>query len=170
MTEKFIFWAQALDNSSPDHIEVHGQGLSPDDGARRQKAVSLVSSVVKAGTRVFDSGAVQLTADRNHFVIEVPSAQRDRAGRTAPIVCYGDYDSMVGEALGDSVAVALAEFAERIGRRLQAEHLELARGSFAALKKKSSTRRLARVIGIAAVALAVLALSYWLASRGFSPR
>ena len=165
MTEKLIFWAQALDNASPDHIEMRGEELSPDDTVRRQEAVSLVSGVVKAGSRIFDQRGVQLTEDGRHFVVEVPSAERDRAGRTAPLVCYGDYDSTVGDALGASVAVGLDDFAKRIGRNILPEHFELARESFAVLKKKSSTRKLERVVAIGAVALALLAQAYWLVSR-----
>ena len=100
MTEKLIFWAQALDNASPDHIEMRGHKLSPDDNVQRQKAVSLVSSVVKAGSRIFDRQGVQLTEDGRHFVVEVPSAERDDAGRTAPIVSYGDYDLTAVDAVG----------------------------------------------------------------------
>ena len=136
MTENFIFWAQALDNASPDHLEVRGRELSADDSARRQEAVSLVSRVVKSGKLLFNARGVQLTADDQCFVVEVLSVQRDRVGRTAPIVCYGAYDRDVGDALGVSVAAGLVEFAGRIGRTLQPEQFELARESFAALKKK----------------------------------
>lgn len=160
-----MFWAQALDNASPDHIDMRGEELSPDDTVRRQEAVSLVSSVVKTGSRIFDQQGVRLTEDGQHFVVEVLSAERDRAGRTAPIVCYGDYDPTLVDALGASVAVGLDDFAKRIGRNILPEHFELARKSFAALKKKSSTRKLERVVAIGAVATAVLALAYWLISR-----
>jgi len=135
VTEMLIFWAQALDNASPDHIDMRGEELSPDDTLRRQEAVSLVSGVVKAGSRIFDQRGVQLTEDGRHFVVEVPSAERDRAGRTAPVVCYGEYDSTVGDALGASVAVGLDDFAKRIGRNILPEHFELARESFAELEK-----------------------------------
>jgi hypothetical protein len=167
VTEKFILWAQALDNSSPDHFDVRGEELPADDSVRRQEAVSSVSSVIKNGARVYEVNGVLLTADDRHFVLEVPSAQRDRAGRTAPIVCYGDYDAAVGDALGASAAVALDGFAQRIGRTLLPEHLEIARASFEALKKKSSTTKLVRTIGIGAVALVLLAIVYWLARRGW---
>jgi hypothetical protein len=164
---KFILWAQALDNASPDHIEMREDTLSPEDIARRQEAVSLVSGVVKAGSRIFEGAGVQLTEDGRRFVVEVHSVERDRAGRAAPIVCCGDYDSTVDDALGVSVAVSLDGFARRIGRSILPEHLKLTRESFVFLKKKSSTRRLARAIRTGAVALVLLALAYWLATRGF---
>jgi hypothetical protein len=167
MTDKFILWAQALDNASPDHFEVRGKVLDPDDTVRRQEAVSLVSSVIKRGARICEKSGVLLTADDSHFVVEVPSAQRDSAGRTAPIVCYGDYDATVGNALGASAAVALDDFARRIGRTLQPEHFELARASFETLKKKSSTTKLVRTAGIGTVGLVLLAIVYWLAQKSW---
>ena len=166
MTEKFIFWAQALDNASPDHFEVGGEELSVDDSARRQEGVSSVSTVIKKGTRIYDVNGVLLTADDRHFVLEVPSAQRDRAGRAAPIVCYGDFDATVGDALGTSAAVAVDDFAKRIGRTLQPEHVELARASFEALKKKSSTKNHERATGMVEEDLELSFIAYWLAQMG----
>ncbi len=166
MTEQLIFWAQALDNASPDHIDVSGSGLAPDDVVRRQEAVSLVSKVIKEGSRIFDVRGVQLTEDGRHFVVEVPSAERDRAGRVAPIVCYGAYDASVVDALLSSVVDDLEDFARRIDRNILSDHSVLVRESFVALKKKSSTTRIVRAAGAVAVALALLALVYWLASKG----
>lgn len=165
MTEKFIFWAQALDNSSPDHFDVQSEELAADDSIRRQEAVSSVSRVIKNGTRLYEVSGVLLTADARHFVLEVPSAQRDRAGRIAPIVCYGEYDTGVGDALSASAAVALVDFAKRIGRTVQPEHFELAQASFAALKKKSTTTKLVQTLGIGALVLLLLGIVYWLAQR-----
>jgi hypothetical protein len=165
VTQKFIFWAQALDNVSPDSFLVYGDEVSPDETLRRQEAVSAVSNVIKIGTQLFSVRGVQLTADANHFVAETPSAQRDRVGRTAPIVCYGDYDATFGEGLPASVADALNAFANRIGRNIEPEHLGLVRDSFLVLKKNSSMRRLLRNVAFGTAVLALVALAYWLASR-----
>lgn len=166
MTSGFILWAQALDNSSPDHIAVRGAALDAEDSLRRQEAVSLVSHVIKDGVRIFESRGVRLTADNRHFIVEIPSAQRDLAGRTAPIVCCGEYDSSFEETLGAKVADTLNEFARRIGRNLHSEQLELVRGSFAELKKKLLRRTLVRAATRTATVLALLMLTYWLASKG----
>lgn len=166
MTAQLIFWAQALDNASPDHIDISGARLSPDDVVRRQEAVSLVSNVIKAGIRIFDDSGVQLTEDGRHFVVEVPSAERDRAGRVAPIICYGAYDELVGDALASSVVDGFDDFAQRIDRNILPAHSELVRESFIELKKKSSTRRIVRVAGAAGAVIAafvLLALVHWLA-------
>jgi hypothetical protein len=166
VTERLIFWAQALDNASPDHIDIGGTRLSPDDAVRRQEAVSLVSNVIKAGTRIFEARGVQLTEDGRHFVVEVPSVERDRAGRVAPIICYGAYDASIGDALVSSVVDGFNDFAKRIDRNILPAHSELARKSFIELKKKYSTRRIIRAIAAVAAASALLALVYWLASKG----
>ncbi|UPL20479.1 hypothetical protein [Alcaligenes faecalis] len=162
MTDKFILWAQALDNASPDHFDVHGKDVEPDDTIQRQEAVSKVSSVIKNGARLFEQKGVLLTANASHFVVEVPSAQHDYAGRTAPIVCYGDYGTTVGDELGSAVAVALNAFAKKIGRTLQPIDSELARMSFEALKKKSLMTKRVLNVGIGVAGLVIFVIIFWL--------
>lgn len=164
MTEKLIFWAQALDNSSPDHIEVRGEELPPTDSARRQEAVSLVSDVIKKGERIFHQQGVQLTEDGRSFVVEIPSEQADQVGRSAPIICCGDYDSTVDEAFGASVAVSIEVFAHRIGRTVDHEHCVLTRDSFRDLKKKYLMRKLVRLALMAALVFSLV--WYWRAFKG----
>lgn len=164
MMEKFTLWAQALDNSSPDHFNVRDEELATNDIVRRQEAVSSVSSVIKNGTRCYESGGVLLTADARYFVLEVPSVQRDRAGRTAPIICYGLHDTGDIDTLGDLAAAALSDFANRIGRTLPPEHFELTQASFAALKKKKT--KLTRTLKIGVLVLALLGIICWLAQKG----
>jgi hypothetical protein len=166
VTGNFILWAQALDNASPDHFDFRGAELSLEESDRRQEAVSLVSRVIKRGARIYEENGVLLTADDRHFVVEVPSAQLDNAGRTAPIVCYGEYDGRVGVALAPAAAAALSDFAKRIGRTLQPEHFKLVQDSFETLKKKSSTTKLVRTVWLVAVGLVLFAIVYWLAQRG----
>lgn len=162
MTDKFIFWAQALDNASPDHFDVYGNNLAPDDTVQRQEAVSMVSSVIKNGTRLFDKNSVLLTADASHFVLEVQSVQRDLAGRNAPIVCCGDYETITGNALGSSAVIALENFAKKIGRSLQPEYYQLVLASFDALKKKSLKRKGKGIVWTITVVLALLVIVYYL--------
>jgi hypothetical protein len=166
MTENLVYWAQALDNASPDQIDLRGEELSSEDTIRRQEAVSMVSSVVKSGWRIFSEGGVQLTADGHRFVAEVPSAQRDEAGRIAPIVCCGEYGNRIDEVFVESVAVGIDDFAHRIGRTIDPEHFKITRRAFAVLKKKASMRKRVRVFGIGALAFVLLALVYVFTSRG----
>ncbi|MGK5024872.1 hypothetical protein [Janthinobacterium sp. RB2R34] len=166
MSDRFILWAQALDNVSPDHFQVNGKVLAPDETIQRQEVVSVVSNVIKRGERICEKSGVLLTADESHFVMEIPSAQLDSAGRSAPIVCYGDYNATVDPVLGASATVILDDFARRIGRTLQAEHFELVQASFEALKKKSSTTKLIRISRIVIASLVLFAIVYWLAQNG----
>lgn len=167
MTDKFILWAQALDNSSPDHITVHGNDLGLSDAAQRQEAVSKVSAVVKNGARLFEQGGVMLSADASHFVVEIPSVQSDLAGRIAPIVCYGPNGVSARGVYGFMAVTALTAFAKQIGRTLQPEQLKLVEASFDALKKKSKMGRMVRTAGLSGLALALLVLVYWLRQRGW---
>lgn len=154
-------WAQALDNESPDHINVHGEDLSADDATRRQNAVSSVSRVTRGGAHVFESSGVRLTADRVHFVIELPSVQRDVAGRIAPIICYGDCDGNMDIEFGTRIYGRMLEFAGRIGRDLHPEHLAIVSHAFAVLKKKTALRTMLNRIASAALVLVLLLAAYW---------
>lgn len=162
MKNELIFWAQALDNSSPDHFEMRGEKISDDDSLRREEGVSLISNVVKSGSRVFESHGMQLTADQKHFVIEVLSTQLDQIGRAAPVICYGDYDSNVNDEIAGKVAAGFEAFAKCIGRSLQLDRTKLFL-AFEELKKKRTRRRLLCLVWIG-VAVVIL-LVYWLGSR-----
>lgn len=169
MRPKLTFWAQALDNKSPDHIGIGGEAVPPEDTFRREESVSLVSSVVKGGACVFQERGMQLTADDDKFVVEVPSLERDQAGRSAPIVCYGGYGAEIDDALAKEVCTGFHDFAKRIGRTVQADVEDFAR-AFAALKKNVSKRKLVHLVGIGAAVLLTLLLAYCLASKGSDAR
>ena len=157
MSKMFVYWAQALDNASPDHLDVQGVRLAPEDAVRRQAAVSLVSSVVKTGSRIFSEHGVWLTENGHQFVVEVPSAEADQAGRMAPIDCYGEYEAEADDAFGAAVSDGIENFARSIGRTIRPDQAETIRRAFEARKKKSSRNRLVLLAGIGLLALAVLA-------------
>ncbi|MGK0256977.1 MAG: hypothetical protein ACI96M_000405 [Candidatus Azotimanducaceae bacterium] len=162
MIGQFILWAQALDNTSPGHIEVQGEELSGDDTARRQAAASSVSEVGRAGSRIFDEQGCRLTEDGSHFAAEVLCVERDVAGRDAPIVCHGTYDSIVGEALVQAVIDATDGFAKRVGRTIRPGQFELLRKAFETLKKKSLIRKRRIVFGVVVAFGGLFSLIYWL--------
>jgi hypothetical protein len=136
MIRESAFWAQALDNLSADNIEVCGwQG----ETLSRQQVVSLITSVVRSGTRIFDELGVQLTADSYRFVLEVPCVQRDQGGRVAPIVCLGEYAFYPFEydERGKSTVEALDAFAKSIGREIERQKSECALKAFDVLEDRS---------------------------------
>ena len=155
MSTSLIFWAQALDNRAPDHFSEAGELLSDTQTARRQEAAARVSEVIRTGARVFEEGHVTVTANATHFVLEVPSAQTDVTGRTAPIISCG---SATDELLEREPIVGLQEFATLIGRQLSDENIERARRGLDRLKKKLRMRLWQRRAGYAAVFLAILFL------------
>lgn len=158
MTENLVYWAQALDNTSPDHIYLRGDELHPTDAGRRQEAVSLVSSVIKSGSRIFSDKGVLLTKDDDRFVLEVPSQQLDRVGRIAPIVCCGEYGANIDDSFVENVIAGIEKFTSDIERTIRPAEIETMKYAFAVLKIKSSTKRRVRVIGILTLSLVLLAL------------
>lgn len=136
MIQESSFWAQALDNTSPDLFELDGRALPPVDIAGREAVATQASNVVENGVRVFESGDVHLTRNRNYFVLEVPSVQHDELGRIAPIVCLGRFESIDDLSAADIFA-STQRFAHRIGRNLHPACAELMAIAFETLKKKS---------------------------------
>ncbi len=166
MNQILVFWAQALDNTSPDHIELNGKELLHDDTANRQRAVSLMSSIVKAGSEVFDRDNVRITVDSRRFVVAVPSNERDCAGRIAPIVCCGEYNSPVEDGFIDKVKDGLGGFAKNIGRTVSQKHFDLLIGQMPlALKKKPLFMQLIDVLKNTIKAIIKLILNVMIGRR-----
>lgn len=160
--KKFSYWAQALDNTSPDHIVLNDVDTLPDDQASRQQVVEMVSAVTEHGMTVFDYGGIQLTANSHEFVIEIPAEQHDVIGRIAPLTCYGHFEDSELDGLNPIVKDGLSAFAKSIGRTLSPECLILIDDAIATLKKKINGRRKRLVVGSVCLAvLAVGALSKW---------
>lgn len=159
MTVLSILWAQPLDNRAPDHVEKKGRLLDPrTDAAHREAAVSSVAGVIKHGAVAYSREHIKLTEDRGRFVIELPSAQRDERGRIAPIVGLGELPPTIDDGFGSTVAIELEEFARRIGRTVEPEHMSDVRAAFAEQKKKRSAAKKKRLAGGALLFLLFMAL------------
>jgi len=162
VTEEFIYWAQSLDNTSPDHIYKGNKKLLPKDNIQRQEAVSHVSKIVMSGSRIFDKRGVRLTESAQFFVVEVLSEERDQAGRIAPLICCGPYELTKSDALSASVIKGLDNFARQIGRNILPEHLELVSEVFKIFKKKIFAKKLKYAVVIGATVIILLVLAYWI--------
>lgn len=82
------FWAQSLDNQSPDVIFKDGQELSDDE--LRQKLVSEIYEIPRSNMSVLPSdSSVTVRYSYPKFVIEAIPAEKDQVNRLAPIVIYG---------------------------------------------------------------------------------
>lgn len=82
------FWAQSLDNQSPDVIFKDGEELSDDE--LRQKLVSEIYEVPKSNIKVLPAASsVTVRYSYPKFVIEAVPTEKDQVNRLAPIVIYG---------------------------------------------------------------------------------
>jgi hypothetical protein len=146
MIRELAFWAQALDNLSADEMEIREEDLS------RDQVASLSTSVARSGTKIYNEVGVQLVANDHLFVLEVPCAQRDQAGRIAPIVCFGEYNfgGFGDEDRGELVVKALNEFANHIGRTIEARHCDIVQEAFSTLEKRAKAPVLAEIKDFAA--------------------
>jgi hypothetical protein len=82
------FWAQSLDNQSPDVIFKDGEELSDDE--LRQKLVSEIYDVSRRNIEVLPAdSSVTVRYSYPKFVIEAIPTEKDQINRLAPIVIYG---------------------------------------------------------------------------------
>lgn len=140
-----IIWAQALDNTSSDHLEISGGELT------REAAVSRVYNVIERGRRVYAKENLRLTASNQELVLEVESAVKDLVGRTAPIVCLSGFDADLSPAFAAGLASDVEDFTNRIGRRLVEGHSQRVATAIATLKKNS--RRQATMVTLITLAI-----------------
>lgn len=162
-----VLWAQALDNVSPDHIEVVGSPMT------RESAVTSVYHVIERGHAVFESQGTKLTVNAEKFVLEIPSESSDHLGRAAPIICYGEIELPMSERLATDLSSAIAAFASRIGRNISAGINDDVARSVVALKKKRKTiarTRKATTILIALVLITVACVIYYAKRSDFSTK
>ena len=119
MSERYpelSFQAQSLDNLALDPMEVNGCPLEEKDKEERKRLVQRIDQVSKSGTRVFSEGSISAFRLGNEFILEIPSDQKDSAGRIAPIICYGHVSRESEKSWPDEVVSAIRDFANRIGR------------------------------------------------------
>ncbi len=149
-----IIWAQALDNISPDHIEVRGTELT------REAAVSKVYYVIERGKRLYAADGIRLTDHRGQFVLEVPSTAQDQVGRTAPIIYWSRYETKLPDRFANMLVTNIDDFAKRIGRNLADRHAEKIIQAIDALKKNIRFRQIAKLGLTVAAVLILLSLAY----------
>ena len=149
-----IIWAQALDNTSSDHFEISDGELT------REAAVSRVYNVIERGRRVYAQDSVRLTASGQELVLELESAVKDLAGRTAPIVCLSGFDADLSPGFAAGLASDVDGFANRIGRKLAEGHSQLVANAIATLKKNCRRRVTMVTLFILTIILCLAGLVY----------
>ena len=84
------FWAQSLDNKSPDIIFRDGKELHDDES--RQKLVSEIYAVPKNKAETLSlKSLVNIRYSNQRFVIEVIPTEKDQVNRLSPVVVYGQF-------------------------------------------------------------------------------
>lgn len=86
--KKLSFWAQSLDNQSPDILVKYGEELSNDK--LRQELVSEINEVTTKKEISPSDSSVTIRYSDPKFVIEAIPTEKDQVNRIAPIVIYGE--------------------------------------------------------------------------------
>jgi hypothetical protein len=112
------FWAQSLDNQSPDIIFKDGEELSDDK--LRQKLVSEIYEIPKNNIEVLSANsAVTVRYSYPKFVIEAIPTEKDQVNRLAPIVIYGILPDNLSEIWIKEVCTGIEDFvSNRLKRTL----------------------------------------------------
>jgi hypothetical protein len=109
------FWAQSLDNQSPDIIFSDGKELSDDES--RQNLVSEIYEIPKNNLKTLPaSSGVTIRYFYPKFVIEVIPTERDQVHRLAPVIIYG---ILPENCSGTWIGEVCNEIEEFILKRLQ---------------------------------------------------
>lgn len=157
---EWSFFAQSLDNSSPDVIVRRGRELSPQErGARADFQYELFEARERAKPLPIGGASVRASASPAGLLLEVETEQRDVEGRLAPIVAWADGSST--HAATEDLS-AIRAFLSHIGRTISAEtEREVCKiiASRATVPKKKSAKGTWYLIGLL---LAVLCAAIWL--------
>jgi hypothetical protein len=88
-TKNLSFWAQSLDNKSPDIIFSNEKELEDES---RQKLVSEIYAVPKNKIETLSpKSSVNIRYGDQKFVMEVIPTEKDQLNRLAPVVVYGQF-------------------------------------------------------------------------------
>ncbi|QCG92717.1 hypothetical protein E6C67_02035 [Azospirillum sp. TSA2s] len=157
MNGPLSFKAQALDNTSPDHYQISDELLPADDQTRRRQVTNQISEVAREGEVLLQANGAELIFHRSRFLVQVYSEQLDQAGRRAPILCCGEFNSNdEPRAECENLIQAIRGFATKIGRTVEPEHIQAISGRLAKLKKKNRTGPLTVGVGIGVLLIALL--------------
>lgn len=120
----FAFVAQSLDNRSPDPISVDGHLLASENlrSPERTELIDDTTYIYSRGKKVQvrDGSACQGFVLDREVLIEITSSDRDEGGRASPILCLGHLDRPDKSVWGDVALSELDEFADKIGRNIDA--------------------------------------------------
>lgn len=136
-----VFQAQALDNSSSDHLRLAESGAELRSPIREQTYSTLIR-ISAQGSVLYAQDGVKLFVKGNAAVLQVVAEERDRAGRLAPVVCWIEHNTGQGPgAIGvDAVWASLEQFATAIGRSFSEPKRLAAREALEQFEKKQPSQ------------------------------
>jgi DNA-binding transcriptional ArsR family regulator len=151
MMPTFSFRLQAADGLSPAHVEVKGRSVPDDSEDERATAAEQIVTIGEHGKVVYEQGGAELLRRGDWVMIKVHANERDDAGRLAPILGWGRVAGGDPEEVGHALLAGLQQFAERVGRTVNVEHIAALERAFSEEKKHRGRKRigLAVVIGTA---------------------
>lgn len=164
MTKKTeVYFAQALDNISADHIQLNEEILETAQKDKRASAIAFISKISGHEQLRALSGAVKMIASPYGYLIELPSVEFDQSGRIAPILYASAYDANqeIKDRDGDVILEGLKAFANKIGRTLDNRHGKDINACLRELSKKKTAmipRALPRILILAIIILALFLL------------
>lgn len=157
------FWAQSLDNKSPDVFAADRPTnlVAADDEHTRTAIVTRVSKASRGALIGPVAGVIAHLAG-SEFMIKAPCEERDVAGRLAPLVAVGSIPAGSSESFAGDIAGKFREFAATTNRRLLPATLSAIESLVRAVleKKKRRTRRLLVSVGVCVVLFAGL-FGWW---------
>lgn len=119
---KITFWAQSLDNVSPDLIEIDmdGQILEPNL-LEREDIVNTISRISLSRRVEVSTKFVTIYVYDSDFILKTFPEKRDQAQRRSPIIAYGTLPEKITDPWVLDFTKSLYSFGDRIGRPLESK-------------------------------------------------
>lgn len=157
MMSPFSFRLQAADGLSPAHLEVEGRSVPDDAEGERATAAEQIVTIGEHAKVVHEQGGAELLRRGDWVMIKVHANERDDAGRLAPILGWGRMAGGNLEEVGHALLTGLQQFAERIGRTVNVEHVAALERAFSEEKKHRGRKRIGPALLIGAAAAGTVA-------------
>lgn len=163
------FWAQSLDNESPDFIYRNGEKLSNDE--LRQQFVSEIYEFPAKKLESFPSdSSISIRYSDPKFVIEAIPSQKDQANRLAPVLIYGEFPDNPSSEWVDNVCDEIEKFIQdKLGRTLDSNTLRAINNWLNKIldEKKKKSKAFNWIVSLILVILVTLVVIGLIQSQGW---
>jgi hypothetical protein len=134
--KNLFFWAQSLDNQSPDIILNNTQEILDD--TKRQQVVSEIYDIPgKKVDSLTPNSGVKFRFSDPKFLIEAIPAEKDQLDRLAPILIYGELAEELSQDWIESICSEISEVvSNKLNRTLSINTIEAIREWFIEVLEK----------------------------------